>query len=293
MSGHLGYLRVYQPLDGLAEPERETWAAYVATRRSPSLSDGTRAERRAAIAALLGTPPRLPDAGCDGEAFVLRDGDRTLICPWWTRLRAVADLVAFREDTADPACFGLPARVQAQFAAAEARIVRDHPQARPGVRSSATPVPLGWLLLFDAGERAPEAFGGAGERAPEAFGGAPAGQAPPGADRALVYRTAMVRARQRAARALHTISRVLAPAAFGVSQLEDAARWLEEFHPHSVVELDLGESTGAAGRAGIDAIADLQSSLTALHSGDLPAARAAYLRVCVRWRELAAVQTAN
>ena len=60
-----------------------------------------------------------------------------------------------------------------------------------------------------------------------------------GLDRALVYLTAMSRARRRVARALHIVRKVFddGPAS---AAIEEIARWLEEFHPHSLVELDYG-----------------------------------------------------
>src|SRR5207248_4498204 len=57
--------------------------------------------------------------------------------------------------------------------------------------------------------------------------------------RRCVYVTTMAQARRRAARALNVVRRTIedGPVVAGV---EAVARWLEEFHPHSLVELDYG-----------------------------------------------------
>ena len=81
-------------------------------------------------------------------------------------------------------------------------------------------------------------------------GGAPAAARPardrrrPGAGprrptRSLVYRTAMAQARRRVARALQVLRKAL-PDGPTVTSVEALGRWLEEFHPRSLVELDYG-----------------------------------------------------
>src|SRR5262249_58654445 len=67
--------------------------------------------------------------------------------------------------------------------------------------------------------------------------------------RTLVYATAMAEARTRVARALGVISRARGLPAAGAlggdpaamaAELKEVGAWLEEFHPHSLVELDYG-----------------------------------------------------
>src|SRR5439155_12918691 len=94
-------------------------------------------------------------------------------------------------------------------------------------------VPLPWFALFEQEERRLVL----GERHPA--GVAPGAPAKTGLDRALVYLTAMSRARRRAARALHVVQRTLGEGP-AVEALDEVARWLEEFHPHALVELDYG-----------------------------------------------------
>src|SRR5690606_40213307 len=89
-------------------------------------------------------------------------------------------------------------------------------------------VPPSWFVQFDGNER-----------------WLVLGTTAPGQDvttatgRNLIYVTSMAQARRRAARALQVMRRHLGDAAPNFD-VEDVARWLEEFHPHSLVELDYG-----------------------------------------------------
>jgi hypothetical protein len=74
------------------------------------------------------------------------------------------------------------------------------------------------------------------------------------------------------------------------------ARWLEEFHPRALVELDY---SGLASRMSEKdllsdtSVEDIASGLTALGAGDGQAAMAAYERVVDRWRSLRLGDGAN
>lgn len=284
----LGHLRVYQPLDGLPEAERIFWSAYLAAGRAPEVAAGVRWERAAAMAALLGARPRLPGDGCDEQAFVLHVDGRAFICPWWTTLRCLSGLRDFCRGIRQPELFGWPAEVRTEFGDAELSIRGSRPQACSGIQSSLLPVPLGWLALFAVDDSVPDPLGedaavGRCEPGP----GRPA--APP-AGASLRYRTSMVRARQRAARARHAVERRLTPQVAAGVQLEEVARWLEEFHPHSWVELDF---EGGQRAVHAQAVAEAGRTLAALERGKLLQARAAYLRLLLTCREVAAAQPSN
>jgi hypothetical protein len=116
-----------------------------------------------------------------------------------------------------------------------------------------------------------------------------------GLDRALVYLTAMSRARRRVARALHVVQRAFddGPA---VEALEELARWLEEFHPHALVELDYGGLVHLVDDetlSGDDSVGEIADSLERLGRGEVEAALAAYESVVTRWRAIAALEHAN
>jgi hypothetical protein len=138
---------------------------------------------------------------------------------------------------------------------------------RPHVLSETWQVPPWWFVAFEPGERVlvitPDA-------------------------RSLRYRTAMSRARRRLARALDTLRRTVDGAV--VERVEELGRWLEEFHPHAVLELDYGglvELWDDSELRGDVSVADVQEALIGLAEGDPEVARAAYQRLSERWRSLA------
>src|SRR5581483_366999 len=113
------------------------------------------------------------------------------------------------------------------------------------ILSSGWQVPLPWFVLFEPDER--QLSLGSQPRGRQGEAPLPKAQLPEaqssgartGTARALTFLTTMARARQRNARALHVVRRSFDDGA-AVGALEDLGRWLEEFHPHSMVELDYG-----------------------------------------------------
>lgn len=76
----------------------------------------------------------------------------------------------------------------------------------------------------------------------------------------------------------------------------DVGRWLEEFHPRSLVELDYGGLVHAlpAGQlAGDRSAADVAEGLAALGNGDSEGAGEAYARLAERWRAVRDRQFTN
>jgi hypothetical protein len=105
----------------------------------------------------------------------------------------------------------------------------------------------------------------------------------------------MAQARRRVARALSVLRRRLpdAPSAAG---LEDVGRWLEEFHPHSRVELDYGglvELLSDAELRSETSVADMGEALSALADDDGEKATGAYAQLMGRLRRLQAVEQAS
>jgi hypothetical protein len=78
--------------------------------------------------------------------------------------------------------------------------------------------------------------------------------------------------------------------------VEESARWLEEFHPRSIVELDYG---GLASVLPDDVLTDDDSpalvarGLAALAKGDADAATAAYEQLVERWRAIQLLERCN
>ena len=291
MTAHAAFLRVYEPLAAFEPGQRRVWEAYVAAGRSPAPELGVARERAAALRALVGRPPAgMPPA--DGpeeqeQAFVTEVDGVTLVCPWQTRLRSLLALEDFAADLPDEVLEAFLPLELARRSAAELDAER---AARPDVRSrqltSRWHVPQRWFVLVDAEERQVRL-------GQQARGGGTSVDRRAG--RSLVYRTAMSRARRRTARALAVLRRTVSDpeAAAG---LEELGRWLEEFHPRSLVELDYGGLVHLLDDAALtqdESARDVGAALSALDEGDVTAAGVAYARVSARMKALQAVESAN
>jgi hypothetical protein len=278
------YLRVYEPLAAFEGDERRYWEAYVGDGRAPEREAGVAAERLAALRALASVPARgLPDVG--DEAFVVDVDGVTLLCPWRTRLRALQALDAFRAELPDEVLEAFAPRPLLDAADDELERLRgEEPDLRVHVQTSPWHVPLRWFVLVDPAEREVDLGVAAG----------PARTTRP-VGRRLVYRTAMSRARRRTARALDVLRRTVeeGPVSSGV---EEMGRWLEEFHPRSLVELDYGGLTHLLDDAELtqdESARDIAGALAALAEGDPSKAAAAYGRVTARSKALQAIESAN
>ena len=287
MTAHAAFLRVYEPLAAFSGEERRQWEDYVAAGRAPSPARGPQLEEQAALRALVGRPPALLPV-LPEHAYVTDVDGVTLVCPWRSELRSLEALEDFVADLPDevlsafvplPLAASVGERLDAWRAA--------HPDARNHQRSSSWQVPLRWFVLVDGEER--EVRLGQPSGAP---GTAPAGRL---AGRSLVYRTAMSRARRRTARALAVLRRTVEDGAV-TSGVEDLGRWLEEFHPRSLVELDYGGLVHLLDDDQLsqdDSARDIAAALAALAAGDGAAAAQAYGRVTARMKALQAVESAN
>ena len=286
MTAYVAQLRVYEPLAAFPPPERARWERYAAQGDAPSRERFPELEHAAGLRALVGLPPAaLPEIA---EHALVTDVDGvTLVCPWRTRVRACEALAEFRADLPDEIADAFVPRAVADAADDELdRWRTEHPELHTHVLSSSWQVPLRWFLLVDPEER-------------EVSPGAPGGGAgaPPGhrTGRALVYRTPMSRARRRIARALSVLRRTLDEGAV-TAGVEELGRWLEEFHPRSLVELDYGGLVHLLDDAALaedESARDLTVALAALSEGSGEQAAAAYGRVSARMKALQAVESAS
>ena len=290
MIAFAAHLRIYEPLGALPADERQHWSAYVEDGSVPSRSVLMAREHEAALAAAMAAPPR-PTLNVDEQAYVRHLDGLTYVCPWRLQLRAWESLEEFRALLPDELADAfLPRAAVEQAEEQHDRWLAAHPDTKIGIRSSTWSVPLPWFVLFESEERRLVL----GER--RAAGDQPPGAlAQTGLDRALVYLTAMSRARRRAAKALHVVRRAFedGPA---VEALEEIGRWLEDFHPHSLVELDYGGLVHLLDDDALsadDSVGDLSESLEELGKGDGEAAIARYESVLTRWRAMAALEHAN
>jgi hypothetical protein len=80
------------------------------------------------------------------------------------------------------------------------------------------------------------------------------------------------------------------------ARLEEVGRWLEEFHPHSLVELDYGGLVQLLDDDALRAdqsVAEVSAAVSALASKEYELATAMYQRLRARWRDLEAFQHAS
>lgn len=256
---YASYLRVYEPLAAFAEPERTHWADYARRGATPTAQD----ELRRSLSDLVRVPVVGVPAHESADAFTAVVDGVLLVCPWRTRLRgwlALQELVEwFPRPVLDAA---LPPGTRRQAAEDYERWRERNPDARPWIRTGVWQVPLRWFVLVADEERDHVP----GER--------------------LRYRTPMVQARRRLARALRTLRDAEGYGALA-DGLVEVGSWLEEFHPRSLVELDYGGLVHAlpADRLAADrSAADLAAGIAALRAGDREGATEVYEGLAERWR---------
>ncbi len=282
MTGYAAYLRVYEPLTALPERERRWWAQYVTQQRAPRPSADL--EHRATLSAVLAVPPRVAPVGDIDHAYVQQVDGVTYVCPWRLRLRCWQALETFRSQLPDEIADAFVPPAVAEAAEQDhADWEAEHPDVRAPILTSTWQVPIPWFVLFEADERR------------LTLGGVPTAAPKTGVERALVYLTAMSRARRRLARGLAVVRRTFeqGPAVDG---LEELGRWLEEFHPHSLVELDYGglvHLVDDGTLTGDTSVADIGTALAHLSAARAADAVALYEAVADRWRAIAAVEQAN
>ena len=272
------YLRVYEPLSAFDKQSQIYWRGYVHDGRAVTLTEGPGRQRTAVLEALGAHWTRLPDL--PDEAYVLQNGDQTLICPWNLRVRVAEAALAARDGV--PAVLA-DAFVPPALVGAARTVVADwHSAARLSASGSGRQheqvatwsVPLRWFVLVSQEER---------EISLE-----------PGR-RVVRFRTEISKARRRAHKALSVLRRTLGdvPVAEAV---EESARWLEEFHSRSIVELDYG---GLAELLPDDVLREDDSAalvaegLAALAAGEASTATSAYERLVERWRGIQLLERCN
>ena len=288
MIGYAAHLRVYQPLAAFPADERAKWAAYVDSGDAPSRPVLMTREHTLGLAAAMAVPPRLsvPD---DEHAYVRHLDGLSYVCPWRLQLRTWESLTDFRARVPDELSEAFIPAAAAEIAEmAYDAWIAEHPDTAIGIRTSTWQVPIPWFVLFESEERRLVL----GERT---GAGPHAGQTQTGLDRALVYLTAMSRARRRSAKARGIVRRTIGEGA-ALEALDDIGRWLEEFHPHSLVELDYGGLVHLLDDESLAAdmsVADVADALEALARGDGDTAGELYERVAARWRDMGVLEHAN
>jgi hypothetical protein len=288
------YLRIYEPVSAFHEPDRSRWAAYAASPTRPKRRESLMAEHAEAMRRALAAPQVVvPDAESD-HAYVRHADGVTYICPWQTRLRC---LLAYGRMLSAPGALlpgTVPASDEDQTMAALALLEDGGSAAHLHTLASAWAMPLAWFVPFSAAERW-LALGSDRDKAPAAATAA--------VTRSLVYTTAMSRARRRVARGLAALRS--APTRYedavweplrAEAELAQVGRWLEEFHPYSLVELDYGGLVyllSDDALCGDQSVAEISAAIQGVAKGECELAVAMYKRAHSRWRAFAEFELAN
>ena len=272
-------LRVYEPLAAFEGAEREHWEQYVQAGAQLPPQAASALEQGAVAAAMVHRRlPVLPE-----HAHVLEVDGVTLVCPWRTTLRAQEALVDFAAELPEVVVDAFTSRTVLEKAEVELdRWRAEHGTVTPHIRTCTWQVPLRWFLLVDPQER-------------QVSLGEPVEATVRRTGRSLVYRTPMSRARRRVARAL-SVLRVAVLDEAVTEGVEELGRWLEEFHPRSLVELDYGGLVHLLDDAELsqdESARDMAHALERMAAGDGDGADAAYQRMSARMKALQAVEAAN
>jgi hypothetical protein len=277
-SNFAAYLRVYEPLTAFDRELQVYWRRYVKEGRAIGTLDGPRQQRTAVMEALGAGWTRLPDLPED--AYIMETEDTLLICPWNLRVRVAEAALTARDGVpavlADafvpPILAGLARTVVEDWRNGSHVLERGMPRVHEQIATWG--IPLRWFVFVDLSER---------ELTLE-----------PG-NRSLTYRTEISKARRRAHRA-HAVLRKALGNVPVTEAVEEGARWLEEFHPRSVVELDYG---GLANLLPDDTLLQddspglITAGLAALSRGEADVASATYEQIVARWREIQLLERSN
>ena len=258
----VSFLRVFQPLDTLAEAERVRWERSIVQGEHQGPFRPVYRERRTSRRGRLG----LLTAEDDRADVRLIEG-RWYVCPWRTPLRVLASLLTVRETVPSEMADALVPDADARRAARElARIRRRDPRAVPAMLQSSWHVPIRWFALFDDAERRLVERESGGFR--------------------MYYWTPLPKARARAQRAMQVLDRGGLDSVAEV--VRDLDEWLSCFDPRCAVELDYADVCDSFGWTDLDedhSAREVAEALGALEAGDPDRAAEIYQGLAGRWAE--------
>jgi hypothetical protein len=294
---YAAYLRIYEPVSAFHEPDRSQWAAYAASAARPRRRDSLMVEHAEALRRAVTAPQALVPERESEHAYVRHADGITYVCPWQTRLRCLLAYGRMLSTTGAPLPGTLSAGEDDQAMGELARLEDAGPRGastRLHILASVWTVPLAWFVPFAATERWLSLGPGRGRAPARATAPAP---------RALVYTTPMSRARRRVARGLAALRGLPAgpgDAAWEPSRAEgdlvEVGRWLEEFHPYALVELDYGglvHLVSDDALCGDHSVAEIRAAIDEAAKGEWELAAAMYMRAHSRWRAFAEFELAN
>jgi hypothetical protein len=269
---------VYEPLTAFDRERQVFWRRYVKEGRAVAPMEGPGRQRTAVLEALGAGWTRLPDL--PDEAYVMETDDTLLVCPWNLRVRVAEAALSARDGVpsvlADafvpPVLAGLARAVVDDWRSGAKVLERGVPRLHEQVATWG--VPLRWFVFVDLDERELSVRPGR---------------------RVLRYRTEISKARRRAHRGVSVLRKSVGDVPI-TEAVEEGARWLEEFHPRSVVELDYGGLVDLLSDEALqedDSPGLVAAGLAGLARGDAEAATEAYEKLVARWRAVQLLERCN
>jgi hypothetical protein len=328
---YAAYLRVYEPLSAFSDAEGRYWAQYAASAQRPRRAAALEAEQAEALSRLIATPPIAAPRRESGHAYVRWADGVTYICPWQTRLRSWLELARLRS-AARPLLATAFAAGQADQALRDFACWQGQASSlRVFIQSCTWAVPPGWFVPFAPEERW-LVLGGASE----ADDAGPASAAATRTLIYATAMSQARRRIARALNALRRTSGdaltsppgapgggagASAPSGRGgpsapsgrggasapngrgdlgpwqaTVEIAQIGRWLEEFHPHSVVELDYGGLVHLLDDESLrsdQSVAEVSAAISASREGQPDLAGVLYQRLRSRWQALESLEAAN
>lgn len=256
------YLRVFEPIDALPQPERERWGRYVASGDGLSRQTAARTEAQMAMSRMLTGRRPTPTTA----ALVRRVGRRIHVCPLQVAERHAVALLDFREQLPDVAADAFVSPEEERSALLAVRQLRRPPH----IQASSWEVPLRWFVAFAPEDRH--------------FTDPPEGSGPH-----LVYLSTVGAALSRLDRVVDTVEASIQDGDEIIDRLGDLVDWLANFDDDSLLELDYGGLTAyvpAADLAMDRSCEELWEIVDGLERGDALGALAGYETVAGRWHRL-------
>lgn len=327
---YAAYLRVYEPLAAFTGADGQRWADYAASTQRPRRSAALDAEQAEVLGRVIASPPVAAPEQESRQAYVRWADGVTYICPWQTQLRSWLALSRLRA-TARPLVTTAFPGGQADAALRDfAQWQGQASSLRVFIQACTWSVPASWFVPFAPEERwlvlgGDPGAGGPAEvaratrtlsyatamsqarrriaRALNAVCGGDALSGPPGragsGRRGASGQPGVPRdppygggaGSGTGAAGVGVLGRW--PAAAEIAQV---GRWLEEFHPHSVVELDYGGLVHLLDDDWLRAdqsVAEVSAAISACRKGQQELAIALYQRLRSRWLALESLEAAN
>jgi hypothetical protein len=260
---------VYQPLATFTESEREAWSAH----GDEEDKDEHESTRRWLLSWSL--PGDHTSSQAAEGAFVRQVDGQILVCPWRTRLRMLAGLVAFRGSIPEEVADAFVPEQEAQRAARElADLEARTPEVRTHIVHANWHVPLRWFSAFDDSHRIlTEDRQGLRIR----------------------YEAPLTAAKTRLGRAIEILETSWIDDGI-VSSLRELLEWLDDFPEEGLLELDY--ATVAATFRDEDLVedhsaAEVWACLDSLESGDVVRAGRVFGKLTDRWTEVRAREVVN